>query len=220
MPFPEETFDKHPLVFLQNLIESKNLFHAYFFFSVYECRAGYGEGLGDIREKRRIRVRGDDIYDLKIRMMLSDLKEGEELGLISMVEISYGRDLIPMHIPMIDFAVPNHRIDIALHRTLYNDTGYLLNRKIWVYNSGRSFHAYGQDLIENNRYINYLNYLIIADRKNSIDHQWVGHSIRNWAACLRWSKNTDHHTTYPTHLDTINPMNRGIVDVARADPLV
>ncbi|WP_101506791.1 hypothetical protein [Erwinia sp. B116] len=126
----------------------------------------------------------------------SELKEGEEVAIHSSVQ-DFGRDL---HIPLIDFGkVERGIIDPMPLREL----SYNWGMGFYIYNSGRSFHAYGSRLINGSEWIKFMGSLLLLNKPSGfklIDERWVGHRIMAGYSALRWSNNSSFYKKTPTYV--------------------
>lgn len=131
---------------------------------------------------------------------ISGLSNREELAILSKVIVN---DSI-MHIPMIDLGGRHNEIsNIKALRTLqeYWDIDFAL------YDSGRSFHAYGNRLISNSDWIKFMGHLLLINepgKSKLIDTRWVGHRILAGYSALRWSFNTTQYKRYPTFIGLLS----------------
>ncbi|MCW6030006.1 hypothetical protein PanJK_00095 [Pantoea sp. JK] len=125
---------------------------------------------------------------------LMDLEEGEELAFQSDI---YDRGN-KYHIPLIDFGVKDGR---ALENSIMEFSKYW-NMSFSLFNSGRSFHAYGNRLLNNQEWIQFMGSLLLINVPGGpkiIDDRWIGHRIMAGYAALRWSKNSNQYKKFPTH---------------------
>lgn len=132
--------------------------------------------------------------------MLMSLEDDRELAVHSKVLI----DGVLFHIPMIDFgskgSSPNTSESIKefcrYWRMDFN-----------LYESGRSFHAYGNRLLNNDEWLQFMGSLLLLNKPSGyklIDERWVGHRIMGGYSALRWSKNTSHYKKFPTHCGCVS----------------
>lgn len=131
--------------------------------------------------------------------LLNELKIGYEIGLSSRVTTKAGA---VMHLPMIDFKgldlakIPE--IEVAILNEAPSAHGLS-----W-FTSGRSFHAYGHSLIDQESWLKLMGGLLIIDGDADYlypDSRWVGHRIQDGFACLRWTNETGHYASVPTPLN-------------------
>ncbi|EOD4079949.1 hypothetical protein ACOHX9_000714 [Yersinia enterocolitica] len=127
--------------------------------------------------------------------MLMSLEPECELAMHSKVVI----DNNSFHIPMIDFGSKGS--SPAASETLKELCRYW-NMGFNIYESGRSFHAYGNRLLTHAEWLQFMGSLLLLNRPSGyklIDERWVGHRIMGGYSALRWSKNTSHYKRFPTH---------------------
>ncbi|MFJ5442445.1 hypothetical protein [Pectobacterium sp. CHL-2024] len=132
--------------------------------------------------------------------IISSLQEGEELAFHSKIH-DFG---LEYHIPLIDFGnVDRGIIDQEPLRELSHKWGMNFN----IYNSGRSFHAYGNKLINSNEWIQFMGSLLLLNIPSGfklIDERWVGHRIMAGYSALRWSNNSSRYKKTPTYIGYFN----------------
>lgn len=127
---------------------------------------------------------------------VNELKEKHlnyEVALHSRIEIS-GKTY---HIPMVDFNVVS---DIEKVKIKFNNLK-VLDKPLYIYHSGRSYHGYYLDLLSESQWYKYLgSLLLLNDRKKPfkyIDSRWIGHSLEHGYSALRLTKNTNHYLQVP-----------------------
>lgn len=128
------------------------------------------------------------MYDI-----IRGLEVREELAFHSLIE-GFG---ISYHLPLIDFGnVDRSGIDTSPLRELseYWDMSF------YIFNSGRSFHAYGNRLISSSNWIKFMGGLLLLNKPSGfklIDERWIGHRLMAGYGALRWSANTPHYKKEP-----------------------
>ncbi len=133
--------------------------------------------------------------------IFSSLEYGEELAFHSQF-FDFGSTY---HLPLIDFG--NVDRGVIDHSTL-RDLAAHWNLSFNIYNSGRSYHAYGNRLVNSNEWIKFMGSLLLLNKPSGfklIDERWVGHRIMAGYAALRWSYNTTHYKKLPTYVGYLNP---------------
>ncbi len=116
-----------------------------------------------------------------------------EVALHSRIEIN---DII-YHIPMVDFNVVSdfEKISIKLKKLK------IIDKPLYIYYSGRSFHGYYLDLLSESDWYKYLgSLLLLNDRKKPfkfVDSRWIGHSLEHGYSALRLTKNTNDYLQKP-----------------------
>lgn len=111
------------------------------------------------------------------------------------------------HVPMIDFTNVDMNEDIEKRIRIVND---FVGEKIWVYDSGNSFHGYYSCLIDERRWFQFLGKCLLCNSPRMlpnqiIDPRWIGHSLEHGFSALRWSKNTSRHRSIPSLVNTREP---------------
>lgn len=133
--------------------------------------------------------------------IFNSLNNGEELAFHSQI-FDFGRQY---HFPLIDFGnVDRGVIDSSVLRDLSSHWQLNFN----IYNSGRSYHAYGDRLINHDEWIKFMGSLLLLNKPSGfklIDERWVGHRIMAGYSALRWSFNTNHYKRIPEYVGYLNP---------------
>ncbi|MCL6329053.1 hypothetical protein EXT51_05970 [Pectobacterium carotovorum subsp. carotovorum] len=125
----------------------------------------------------------------------SELNEGEEIAFHSNIK-DFGMEY---HLPLIDFGKVDRRITDPLP---LKELSFNWGVSFYVYNSGRSFHAYGNRLISNDEWIKFMGSLLLLNKPSGfklIDERWVGHRIMAGYSALRWTNNSSHYKRIPTY---------------------
>jgi hypothetical protein len=104
------------------------------------------------------------------------------------------------HLPMIDFVntTSDHEVN-----SLMTDVNKMFSTELWLCHSGQSLHGYYFELIENERWLDYLAKLLLCNqsennRRDIVDQRWVAHSLEHRFSALRWSHNTNRYLSMPT----------------------
>jgi len=72
------------------------------------------------------------------------------------------------------------------------------------FNSGRSFHGYGTELLSHEQWVKFMGLLLLANLPNAVptvDPRWIGHRLLAGYAALRWTKNSHFYKSVPYRLD-------------------
>jgi len=165
-------------------------------FSIYEYTP---RSLRDARREFLIPV--SQINEQTILSLIMDIPHQCELAVNSRV-YSFGQ---VYHIPMIDFGYKGG--SPAESDQLMEFCRYW-NMAFYVYSSGRSYHGYGNRLLDPMNWIKFMGSLLLLNQPSGyklIDERWVGHRILGGYSSLRWSKNTSHYKKFPTFCGSISP---------------
>lgn len=102
-----------------------------------------------------------------------------------------------MYVPMLDFDFEPPIFDrkIEMHRTKLLSLGIDLE-KFKFYLTGRSFHAYGQELLNAQGHANFLAKALLLE-EDVVDARWVGHSLMRGFGSLRWTATSRHYSQVP-----------------------
>jgi hypothetical protein len=131
----------------------------------------------------------------KLLAMLTSLEPEYELAMHSKIII----DNNVYHIPMIDFG--SKGTSPAASETIKELCRHW-NIGFNIFESGRSFHAYGNRLLTNEQWIQFMGSLLLLNKPSGyklIDERWIGHRIMAGYSALRWSKNTSQYKKFPTY---------------------
>ncbi|WP_189614157.1 primase 1D-like protein [Pigmentiphaga litoralis] len=75
---------------------------------------------------------------------------------------------------------------------------------IW-FESGRSFHGYGTDLLNTQSWVKFMGLLLLANAPRfdaTVDPRWIGHRLLAGYSALRWTKNTSNYVGLPRRIHT------------------
>jgi hypothetical protein len=128
--------------------------------------------------------------------LLRSTPTDKELALHSKVWVGHKTQL---HIPMVDLST-TARAHLVKLQTLIEHTGF--GEFAW-YSSGRSFHGYGNKLLNSEYWIKLMGALLLSNQKGmmpTVDPRWIGHRLLGGYSALRWTKNTPHYVNFPTLL--------------------
>lgn len=135
---------------------------------------------------------------------LEMLRSDQELALHSKVNTSKGI----YHIPMADLGVKDFtQYDRGVLKKFMDFVGYDFN----IYDSGRSFHMYGNKMIEPWQWHQFMGAILLLNEpsgKRIIDARWVGHRLIAGYGALRLSLNTNQYKSYPSFKDILSNLSR------------
>lgn len=112
------------------------------------------------------------------------------------------RDGRRLHLVMVDMST-------SARAHLEKLRGFLGNnffQRISWYASGRSFHGYGESLLEQDEWVQFMGLLLLANQPRfepTVDPRWIGHRLLAGYASLRWTCNTSHYLTLPRSIEVI-----------------
>ena len=143
-----------------------------------------------------------------VENMLASTPKGHELAIHSDVLLNNGER---QHLVMVDMATSS-KAHLEKLRTFLGDNFF--QRMAW-FDSGRSFHGYGADLLTQQRWVQFMGLLLLANKprmESTVDPRWIGHRLMAGYATLRWTKNTSHYLVYPTRIDNrrTNPATKEV----------
>jgi hypothetical protein len=146
-------------------------------------------------ERKYINVPLEAVTEEWLDDQLARLSPGEEISIHS--KLTKGRMI--RHIPMIDFAIAT-----GAHEQVISWAREHLHMKLHVFDSGRSFHAYGVRPVTTAEWIRLMGLLLLGnlpDKAPVVDSRWIGHRLLAGYSALRWSKNTAQYVGWPTLLE-------------------
>ena len=183
-------WSKHPIQFILEM-PSKQDFE--FAFSKYRY-----EPDSLIDERVSFRISGAEVTEAWLESVILGLETGQELALSSTVRHIHSKRTL--HFPMIDFSIPPSE-----SKTIYDRLVKYLSKEVlmnmYVYNSGRSLHAYSATLLTKPKWIDFMGRLLLVNPQGRcfevVDTRWVGHRLMGGFASLRWSNSSGLYLSYP-----------------------
>lgn len=122
----------------------------------------------------------------RINLEIASLQSNQELALHSNIRIKKGSRCLSYHIPMIDFLIEEN-----LSRDVYfRMKNYIPNvlSSMSFFSSGRSFHGYSSQLLNNKEWHQFMGCLLLVNPINHqgiIDNRWIGHRLVGGFSSLR-----------------------------------
>jgi hypothetical protein len=119
-----------------------------------------------------------------------------ELAMHSKVRLWNGGTL---HIPMVDMST-SAKAHLPKLQNFIENVGF--GAFVW-YSSGRSFHGYGNRLLNQEEWVGLMGTLLLSNQKGmmpTVDPRWIGHRLLAGYSALRWSKNTFYYLNTPALL--------------------
>lgn len=132
--------------------------------------------------------------------VISNLDSSEELAFHSLIQ-GFGGGY---HFPLVDFGKVDRGI---LDKNPLFDLSEHWGMSFYIYNSGRSFHAYGNRLIKSSDWVSFMGGLLLLNKPSGfklIDERWVGHRLMAGYSTLRWSNNSKFYKKYPTFIGVLS----------------
>ena len=184
--------DGHPLAFARGLadrlgFETKLSFSRYFYRpnSVFDERITFWVEAGDVSSDW-------------LQAQINDLPNGWELAFNSILKDERGRT---HHVGMIDFAesASVSAIRLSVRRFLGDEALRCLS----IYDSGRSYHGYIEQLMIPREWREFLGRLLLMNEVSQppvVDSRWVGHRLVGGYCALRWSMNTRWYKAMPSKI--------------------
>ncbi|WP_311755490.1 primase 1D-like protein [Proteus terrae] len=146
-------------------------------------------------------------YRFEFQLPLHELNENNLFNMLLSLEPDYELALHSkiiinnkiFHLPMIDLGLKS---SISVASEPIKELCRYWNIGFNIYESGRSFHAYGNRLLTQEEWLQFMGSLLLLNKPSGyklVDERWIGHRIMAGYSALRWSKNTSHYKKYPTH---------------------
>lgn len=117
-----------------------------------------------------------------------------------------------MHLVMVDMATSARAHLEKLRAFLGGNFFHEIN---W-YESGRSFHGYGETLLPEPEWVKFMGLLLLANQPRlepTVDPRWIGHRLLAGYASLRWTKNTHHYLGMPARIEMTSRSRASRIDV-------
>lgn len=111
-----------------------------------------------------------------------------------------------VHLVMVDMST-SAKAHLEKLRAFLGDN--VFHRIAW-FESGRSFHGYGESLLNERDWVKFMGLLLLANQPRlepTVDPRWIGHRLLAGYSSLRWTKNTTHYRGVPVILER-PPHNR------------
>jgi hypothetical protein len=149
----------------------------------------------DPRETFQVRI--GEVTQSWLAKELSNLSKGQELAFESRARLGNLR----LHLPMLDFK----GMLAGQLRAVMEIFPDLVDRKIFVYFTGRSFHAYFPELISHRDWVRFMGSALLCNTPRNpgvVDQRWIGHRLIAGYSALRWSCNSKHYKRFPRKVFT------------------
>lgn len=144
------------------------------------------------------RITADEFLESdRIEKLLDSTPDGQELAFHSDVIF---RDGERKHLVMVDMSTSS-KAHLEKLRALLGDNFF---QRIAWFDSGRSFHGYGEDFLSEQRWVQFMGLLLLANKPRleaTVDPRWIGHRLMAGFAALRWTRNTPHYLVMPSQID-------------------
>lgn len=163
-------------------------------------------------DRTTLKLSSEDFLDAsRISAMIEGTPDGHELAIHSNVLMRSGEH---RHMVMVDMSTAS-KAHLEKLRVFLGD--HFFQRIAW-FNSGRSFHGYGEDLLTEQQWIKFMGLLLLANKPRfepTVDPRWIGHRLMAGFAALRWTRNTSHYILPPSRVDNYRPS----APLSEVDPL-
>ena len=180
--------DHHPYWHVRSIVEQhENISHVSYSRYTYTPQT--------VEDTRQIgSMQREQFLDPKhIEEIILATPPGQELAIHSNFLLSNGET---NHLVMVDMATSS-QAHLEKLRIFLGDN--LFKNILW-FSSGRSFHGYGSNLLNERDWIKFMGLLLLANRPHfgwTVDPRWIGHRLIAGYAALRWTKNTDYYINMP-----------------------
>lgn len=148
-----------------------------------------------VTDSRSVREIGLPALRREYHALRSQLRAEQEIAF--QLSVRTNSRSLPAHVPMIDFVG-------SPPPTAFADAASILRHfgaeRAYLYDSGRSFHMYGTNLVSKHRWEQMLGRLLLLNlpgRDPVVDTRWVGHRLIAGYGALRWSSRSSLHQREP-----------------------
>lgn len=173
------------------------------------------QSVGDSRQTWQIASQAF-FDDSQVEHILSSTPKGHELAIHSDVSLASGER---KHLVMVDMSTSS-RAHLDKLRVFLGD--HFFQQIAW-FTSGRSFHGYGEKLLSEGEWVQFMGLLLLANKPKlepTVDPRWIGHRLLAGYSALRWTRNTSHYLVPPARIEQIVQGSSSSIEVgARAKPL-
>jgi hypothetical protein len=194
----------HPYWHVRSIVESDPRITA-LSLSYYTYRP---ESVSDNRQAWQISSK-DFLDEAHVEHVLSQTPTGQELAVHSDVTLA---DRERKHLVMVDMSTSS-RAHLDKLRAFLGD--HFFQEMVW-FNSGRSFHGYGQKLLSEVEWVQFMGLLLLANKPRlepTVDPRWIGHRLLAGYAALRWTRNTSHYLVLPERVEKFTHGTRASMEV-------
>lgn len=146
---------------------------------------------------------------LHMRRVMEETPSGQELAVHSDFRL---KNEECAHLVMIDMSTSS-KAHLEKLRAFLGDNVF---QKIAWYDSGRSFHGYGETLLSETEWSKFMGLLLLANQPKlepTVDPRWIGHRLLAGYASLRWTKNTQHYRGAPVSLEKTARIQNAVIEV-------
>ena len=154
--------------------------------------------------------------DGHIETIFAETPPEQELAIHSDVRLQSGER---HHLVMVDMST-SARAHLDKLRVFLGDHFF---QQITWFASGRSFHGYGEDLLSEHTWVQFMGLLLLANQPRlepTVDPRWIGHRLLAGHSALRWTRNTSHYLAPPARLEQHGQTSGASIKVgAQAKPL-
>lgn len=193
-----ESFDlaNHPLEYIRSLIGS--VLHPSYFLEVAQYM--YLPRTRNTKDRIITKIRARDLNGDWLTRRLTTLQPDYEVCLQSRVYNTQGS--LVGHLPFVD-CLGSLMPEVFRFSV---DKRYGLADTFQLYKTSRSYHAYFAGLLSENLWKDFMAQFLLWNEPKTdfylIDARWIGHSLLNGYAGLRWSANSRRHATFPEYHST------------------
>lgn len=134
----------------------------------------------------------------QVENIIAETPPGQELAIHSDIVFKSGTR---QHLVMVDMST-SAKAHLDKLRTYLGD--HFFQQIAW-FNSGRSFHGYGEKLLSEQAWVQFMGLLLLANQPRiepTVDPRWIGHRLLAGYAALRWTKNTAFYLTPPSKIES------------------
>lgn len=152
-----------------------------------------------VADSRTLRqITADDFKNHEyVEKIILETPKNQELAIHSNVSTQNDQK---KHLVMVDMSTSSKAHLEKLRR--YLDDHFF--QSIAWFSSGRSFHGYGESLLSQENWVQFMGLLLLANQPRiepTVDPRWIGHRLLAGYSALRWTRNTSYYISAPTHIE-------------------
>lgn len=162
-------------------------------------------------------ISADEFLDsTQVATIIDETPIDQELAIHSNVVTKNGA---LQHLVMVDMST-SAKAHLDKLRVYLGDNFF---QQIAWFNSGRSFHGYGEELLSEQDWVQFMGLLLLANQPRiepTVDPRWIGHRLLAGYAALRWTKKTSFYLTPPSKVESKTPNGRSSGEVGALGKLL
>ena len=161
-------------------------------------------------DRRTLQISSSAFCDeAHIEALQSAAPSGYELAIQSDLMLTTGER---QHLVMVDMSTAA-RAHLDKLRVFLGD--HFFQQIAW-FASGRSYHGYGEKLLSQSEWVQFMGLLLLANKPRlepTVDPRWIGHRLLAGYSALRWTRNTSHYLLQPARLEQLGQGTGSSIEV-------